>query len=439
MDTIFKNALLEQNEVPEAILVSVFPKGEDPSDREASLAELERLLETAGGRTFAKLVQYKDHPENATYIGSGKMQELANLCQTGGVELVICDDELSPIQIRNMENALGGDVRVIDRSMLILDIFALHAATADGKLQVELAQLQYSAPRLIGKGKELSRLGGGIGTRGPGESKLESDRRHIKERIRALEEQLEGLVKNRELHRKQRAKSGIFRVAIAGYTNAGKSTLLNALTHAGVKEKDELFATLDPTTRKFALPSGNEILLTDTVGFIRNLPHHLIKAFRSTLDEVADCDAILLVLDISDREADEQLRVTTDLLKKLGAADKPTLYLLNKCDKAENSIIPLMGAEAKGKIVPLSAKTGEGIPLLLEKLEELAAGGKREALLKIPSGKLGLISKLYTDAQILELNYTGDGAEVRAILDAATYGRLKEYITGDEGFTNDEE
>mgnify|MGYP004675392539 FL=1 len=248
MDTIFKNALLEQNEVPEAILVSVFPKGEDPSDREASLAELERLLETAGGRTFAKLVQYKDHPENATYIGSGKMQELANLCQTGGVELVICDDELSPIQIRNMENALGGDVRVIDRSMLILDIFALHAATADGKLQVELAQLQYSAPRLIGKGKELSRLGGGIGTRGPGESKLESDRRHIKERIRALEEQLEGLVKNRELHRKQRAKSGIFRVAIAGYTNAGTSTLLNALTHAGVMEKDELFAPLDPTT-----------------------------------------------------------------------------------------------------------------------------------------------------------------------------------------------
>lgn len=439
MDTIFKNALFEQNEVPEAILVSVFPKGQDPSDREASLAELERLLETAGGRTFAKLVQYKDHPENATYIGSGKMQELAHLCQTGGVELVICDDELSPIQIRNMENALGGDVRVIDRSMLILDIFALHAATADGKLQVELAQLQYSAPRLIGKGKELSRLGGGIGTRGPGESKLESDRRHIKERIRALEEQLEGLVKSRELHRKQRTKSGIFRVAIAGYTNAGKSTLLNALTHAGVKEKDELFATLDPTTRKFALPSGNEILLTDTVGFIRNLPHHLIKAFRSTLDEVADCDAILLVLDISDREADEQLRVTTDLLKELGAVDKPTLYLLNKCDKAENSIIPLMGAEAKGKIVPLSAKTGEGIPLLLEKLEELAAGGKREALLKIPSGKLGLISKLYTDAQILELNYTGDGAEVRAILDAATYGRLKEYITGDEGFTNDEE
>ena len=374
------------------------------------------------------MVQVKDHPENATYIGSGKIKELASLCETGGVSLVVCDEELSPMQIKNLEDALGSDVRVIDRTMLILDIFALHASTADGKLQVELAQLKYSAPRLYGKGKELSRLGGGIGTRGPGETKLESDKRHLKERIRALEDQLEVLSKNRELQRKQREKSGIFRVAIAGYTNAGKSTLLNALTGAGVKEKDELFATLDPTTRRYTLPSGNEILLTDTVGFIRNLPHHLVKAFRSTLEEVALCDGILVVVDSSDPESDAQLKVTTDLLCELGAASKPTLYVLNKCDKTDSAVIPFLGREGAGKIVRISAVTGEGVPLLLEKIEEMVSGGKHTVKLLLPTTAMGVLAQLYEEAVVKEVEYTPDGAEVCAVVDDRLYGKLKAYI-----------
>ena len=426
--SVFKNVLEEEGRLPSAVLVSVFRKGEDPSPFEASLAELERLLETAGGEVFAKLVQVKEHPENATYIGSGKIKELASLCETGGVSLVVCDEELSPMQIKNLEDALGGDIRVIDRTMLILDIFALHATTADGKLQVELAQLKYSAPRLYGKGKDLSRLGGGIGTRGPGETKLESDKRHLMERIRALEDQLEVLSKNRELQRKQREKAGIFRIAIAGYTNAGKSTLLNALTGAGVKEKDELFATLDPTTRRYALPSGNEILLTDTVGFIRNLPHHLVKAFRSTLEEVALCDGVLVVVDSSDPESDAQLKVTVDLLTELGASSKPTLYVLNKSDKAFSTIIPFMGKEGAGKIVQISALTGQGIPLLLEKIEEMVSGGKKTVKALLPSSAMGLLARLYEEANVKSVDYTSEGAEVVAVVDDRLYGKLKPYI-----------
>ncbi len=426
--SVFKNVLEEEGRLPSAVLVSVFRKGEDPSPFEASLAELERLLETAGGEVFAKLVQVKEHPENATYIGSGKIKELASLCETGGVSLVVCDEELSPMQIKNLEDALGGDIRVIDRTMLILDIFALHATTADGKLQVELAQLKYSAPRLYGKGKDLSRLGGGIGTRGPGETKLESDKRHLKERIRALEDQLEVLSKNRELQRKQREKAGIFRIAIAGYTNAGKSTLLNALTGAGVKEKDELFATLDPTTRRYALPSGNEILLTDTVGFIRNLPHHLVKAFRSTLEEVALCDGVLVVVDSSDSESDAQLKVTVDLLTELGASSKPTLYVLNKSDKAFSTIIPFMGKEGAGRIVQISALTGQGIPLLLEKIEEMVSRGKKTVKALLPSSAMGLLARLYEEANVKSVDYTPEGAEVVAVVDDRLYGKLKPYI-----------
>ena len=428
MDQIFKNALTENDDAARAVLFSVFDKDCDERDREASLCELERLLETAGGKAFAKLVQRREHPENATYLGAGKVEELARLCETGGVSLAVCDDELSPVQIRNLEKALGDDVRVIDRTMLILDIFALHAATADGKLQVELAQLKYTAPRLVGKGKDLSRLGGGIGTRGPGESKLESDRRRIKEREHILERRLEELEKNRKMQRSQRERSGVFRAAIAGYTNAGKSTLLNALTGAGVKEKDELFATLDPTTRKYTLPSGREMLLTDTVGFIRNLPHHLVKAFRSTLEEVTLCDAVLIVLDISDREAETQLRVTTDLLADLGAADKPTLYLLNKCDAADSGLFPFFGKENKGSILEISAKTGEGLDRLVEKLEELAANGKRRVRLAIPSSELGVISSLYGQANVIEVVYTNEGAEVIAEVDEKTFGRMMKYV-----------
>ena len=427
MDTIFKNALLEQNEVPEAILVSVFPKGEDPSDREASLAELERLLETAGGRTFAKLVQYKDHPENATYIGSGKMQELANLCQTGGVELVICDDELSPIQIRNMENALGGDVRVIDRSMLILDIFALHAATADGKLQVELAQLQYSAPRLIGKGKELSRLGGGIGTRGPGESKLESDRRHIRRRIHALEQELEALEKHRDLLRQRRKKDDVITVAIVGYTNVGKSTLLNTLTDAGVLAKDMLFATLDPTSRALSLPDGRKVMLIDTVGLVSRLPHQLVQAFHSTLEEAVDADLILNVCDVSSPEFDEQLRITTELLKELGAENVPVLTVLNKCDK-----LPELPLTLDKKTAAISAKTGMGLEKLLEKIALNLPETHRHLHLLIPYDKSGLIGEIRQSGKVYTEEYREDGTYVDANVDLKLCHRVQEYLLFNE-------
>ena len=281
-----------------AVLVGVVMRDDDPDEVEVSLDELERLLDTAGGEVFARMVQNKSTPDPRTLIGSGKVEELAELCRANDVDLVVFDCDLSPVQIRNLEDDLRGDnkkmkLRVIDRSMLILDIFALHAVTAEGKLQVELAQLQYTAPRMTGHGIEMSRLGGGIGTRGPGESKLESDRRHMKRRVDALRAELAVVEKNRRTMRASRDRSGLPRVAIVGYTNAGKSTLLNALTGAGILAEDKLFATLDPTTRKFNLPGGETILLTDTVGFIRKLPHHLVSAFRSTLEEAVYADIIL--------------------------------------------------------------------------------------------------------------------------------------------------
>ena len=281
-----------------AVLVTLCTDNSKQKEVETSLAELERLLDTAGGTVAARLIQNKDTPDVRTVIGSGKVEELKALCEANDVKLVIFDIDLSPSQIRNLENELG-DVSVIDRSMLILDIFALHATTGEGKLQVELAQLKYTAPRLMGKGSEMSRLGGGIGTRGPGETKLESDRRHLQRRITALENELEVLDKNRRTMRASRDKSGITKVSIVGYTNAGKSTLLNRLTDAGILAEDKLFATLDPTTRKYQLPGGESVLLTDTVGFIRNLPHHLVKAFKSTLDEAVYADILMIGISIA--------------------------------------------------------------------------------------------------------------------------------------------
>ena len=298
------------DEFEKAVLVAVDTDDMKEGECEVSLAELERLLDTAGGSVFAKVVQALDHPNPKTCIGSGKLAELSELCKTNDIRLVIFDLELSPAQIKNIEDGLDCDARVLDRSMLILDIFALHATSAEGKLQVELAQLKYTAPRLVGKGAELSRLGGGIGTRGPGESKLEIDRRHLKRRAEQLEAELADLDRGRLTKRKARERSGIKKVAIVGYTNAGKSTLLNKLTDAGILAEDKLFATLDPTTRKYTLPCGVDILLTDTVGFIRNLPHHLIKAFKSTLDEAVFADIIMIIVDASDHEATSQLDVT---------------------------------------------------------------------------------------------------------------------------------
>lgn len=414
-------------ELTKAILVGICTPKDSPEAIEKSFDELERLLTTAGGTCFAKLLQNIDKPNPATLIGSGKVGQLKAICNLNEIGLVIFDAELSPSQIRNLEDALGENVRVLDRSMLILDIFALHAVSREGKLQVELAQLQYSAPRLYGQGKDLSRLGGGIGTRGPGESKLESDRRHIRRRIAALEDELEILEKNRRTMRQSRDRSGVFQVAIAGYTNAGKSTLLNRLTDAGVLAEDKLFATLDPTTRKYTLPSGRSILLTDTVGFIRNLPHHLIKAFRSTLDEVVYADAILIVLDASDPECRAQLDVTESLLAELGAADKPVLYVFNKCDLGLSELlVPGISAERE-RTVFLSAKTGQGIDLLEKALEELCNLGRRRVTFHLPNSDGSALNLLYQNGQVESVEYAGEEILVTAIVDAKLHGQLKRY------------
>ena len=414
-------------ELTKAILVGICTPKDSPEAVEKSFDELERLLETAGGSCFAKLLQNIEKPNPATLIGSGKVAELAVLCNLNEITLVIFDAELSPSQIKNLEDALGERVRVLDRSMLILDIFALHAVTREGKLQVELAQLQYSAPRLYGQGKDLSRLGGGIGTRGPGESKLESDRRHIRRRITALEEELETLDKNRRTMRQSRDRGGIFKVAIVGYTNAGKSTLLNRLTDAGVLAEDKLFATLDPTTRKYALPSGRQILLTDTVGFIRNLPHHLIKAFKSTLDEVVYADALLIVLDASDPDCQAQLEVTESLLADLGAADKPVLYVFNKCDLGMAQLLSPGKHAERDRTVFLSAKTGQGMPLLETALEELCNLGRRRVVFHIPNSDGGALNLLYKGADVESVEYTETGMLVAAVVDAKLHGQLKQY------------
>ena len=347
----------------------------------ASLGELELLCKTAGGEVVARFTQAKDKPDPATYIGSGKVTEIADFCRKTEITLVVFDCELSPSQIKNLEDGFGGDVRVIDRSMLILDIFALHATTGEGKLQVELAQLKYTAPRLIGKGLELSRQGGSgsIAARGPGESKLETDRRYIKRRITSLEQQIAVMEKNRETQRSQRMRSGIPMVTIAGYTNAGKSTLLNYLTGAGILAENKLFATLDPTTRRLKLPTGRQILITDTVGFIRNLPHQFIKAFRSTLDEVKYSDVTVVLMDASDRECTAQAKVTLELLQELKATDKPILYVFNKCDTpavdeyGEKYLPTAPEGVERENVLYISAKTGKGIPELLDRIGELVA------------------------------------------------------------------
>ncbi len=413
-----------------AILVGLITRGIDEHECEISMDELERLLDTAGGTVYARMVQAKDSPDVRTCIGSGKVEELASLCKDGGVSLVVFDCDLSPAQIKNLEKALDadGNIRVLDRSMLILDIFALHATSAEGKLQVELAQLKYTIPRLFGRGTEMSRLGGGIGTRGPGESKLESDKRHIKRRIAALEEDIRALEAVRATQRKQREKSGLSKVAVAGYTNAGKSTLLNALTGAGILAEDKLFATLDPTTRKFVLPDTTEILLTDTVGFIRNLPHHLISAFRSTLEEVLYADVILVVLDYSDPECDAQLAVTTQLISELGAGEKPIVYALNKCDRIPHGTMCPRDVD-RNRAVEISALTGEGLDALVSVLSEVIREGKRDTWFRFSHADQGRASQLYKNASVLRAEYLEDGVYLLATVDKKTMGMLADYIT----------
>ncbi len=410
-----------------AVLVALCPDNDLATEVDKSLDELARLLDTAGGETIARLVQNKDTPDVRTVIGSGKVAELKELCKNNEIGTVIFDCDLSPSQIRNLEEELDGPL-VIDRSMLILDIFALHATTGEGKLQVELAQLKYTAPRLIGKGNELSRLGGGIGTRGPGESKLESDRRHMKRRIDALEDELAILEKNRMTMRASRDRSGLCKVAIVGYTNAGKSTLLNRLTGAGILAEDKLFATLDPTTRKLSLPCGETVLLTDTVGFIRKLPHHLVKAFKSTLDEAVYADILLILIDASDEEYPEQLAVTEQLLSELGASDKPIIYVFNKCD---NGIAhsPASMLKSGERSICISAKNGDGIEDFLSLLEKIVLDGKTRVTFRIPNSEQGALNILYKNATVEEVEYGADAVTVIATVDPKTRGMLKKYDT----------
>ena len=407
-----------------AVLVGIASKSSELDECERSLDELERLLNTAGAECFARMIQIKDSFDVRTCIGSGKVKELSDICLNNNIPLVVFDFELSPAQIRNLEDDIGGDVKVIDRSMLILDIFALHATSGEGKLQVELAQLKYSAPRLTGHGTELSRQGGGIGSRGPGESKLETDRRHLREKISALESKIRELEHNRAVMRAQRDRSGLAKIGIVGYTNAGKSTLLNSLTGADILAEDKLFATLDPTTRKAELPCGEAVLYTDTVGFVRKLPHHLVKAFRSTLDEVCHSDLLLIVSDITDAEVPEHLKVTEDVIAELGAGDKPRVYAYNKCDRndCEQYFVPHENA------VKISAKTGEGVEELLLLIEKILHSAKREYTLLLPYDKQSRLNQLYNDYTVKSVDYADNGIVVSTVLDDRGCGLFKEFI-----------
>ncbi len=417
---------METLEKRKAILVSIAESGKDVDECERSLDELERLLDTAGGVAYAKVIQVKETFDPRTCIGKGKVKEICDLCDSEKIDLVVFDFELSPAQIRNLENDIG-DVTVIDRSMLILDIFALHAVSGEGKLQVELAQLRYSAPRLIGKGTELSRQGGGIGSRGPGESKLETDRRHLKEKISSLEKRIEELEHNRATMRSQRDRSGLPKIAVVGYTNVGKSTLLNLLTGAGVLSEDKLFATLDSTTRKLLLPCGETVLITDTVGFIRKLPHHLIKAFKSTLDEVRFSDILLVISDITDDEMQEHLAVTEEIISDLEASDKPIIYVYNKCDALAGENY----ASLKEPSVRISARTGEGIDELLAIIEATVTKEKRKCLLDIPYTEQGIVSTLYSSYAVEGVEYLDSAVRVCVILDQKGRGLYKKYIRTD--------
>ena len=393
-------------------------------DAEVSMDELEELARTAGAVVAAKIIQKRDKPHTATYVGSGRLEEIKSFTEANDVDLLIFDGELTPSQQRNIEDET--DVRVIDRTTLILDIFAARARSNEGKIQVELAQLKYSLPRLGGKGTQMSRLGGGIGTRGPGESKLESDRRHIRRRIQSLQEELVQIAKRRENLRTRREKDGVETVAIVGYTNAGKSTLMNTLTNAGVLAENKLFATLDPTSRALTLPDGRTVMLIDTVGLVRRLPHQLVDAFRSTLEEAANATVILNICDASDEHCTEHLNVTMNLLAALGCADKPIISVLNKCDLCGGSFV----LPAQGEFVMISAKTGEGIGNLLAKIQLSLPLTRKKAELLIPYSDGGLVNYIREEGVMLKEDYRPDGIYVKAVVDVRFLDKHQDMIIG---------
>lgn len=431
------------------ILVAVSTQDEDLTMR--LLDELEELADTAGADTVGRIIQNREAVHSGTYVGKGKVDEIKAMIESTGADGIICDDELSPAQMKNLEELLS--CKIMDRTMLILDIFAQHASTREGKLQIELAQLKYSSSRLVGMRSALSRLGGGIGTRGPGEKKLEMDRRVIRDRITQLQSELEDVRKNRDIGRAQRSETATPVIAIVGYTNAGKSTLLNRLTASGVLEEDKLFATLDPTTRNMKLESGEEILLTDTVGFIRKLPHHLIEAFRSTLEEAKYADLILHVVDASNPEAKAHMDTVYETLARLDVGDKPVVTLFNKADRlvkppeGEEEIrvtIPgTLRASQVGNVVYLtrelndekartcvkgSAKTGEGLDVLLEALAKVLAERKRVIKVLIPYSEGALVSEVHKFGTIISEEYRNNGTYIEASLPAEIAGRIEKKL-----------
>ena len=414
-----------------AVLAGLSAVSMDEHERstEVSMEELAALVETAGGEAVAMLIQNRPAPEPRSFIGDGKVREMKALIEANDCDLAVFDNELTPSQMRVLSEDLG--VKVLDRSGLILDIFAQRAQTREGQLQVELAQYKYLLPRLTGMWTHLVRqtASGGsspIGTRGPGETQLETDRRHIRRKIQKLEEELAAVRKVRSTQRRRREKNDVPVVALVGYTNAGKSTLLNCLTGSEIPANDRLFDTLDTTTRRLRIDESTEVLLSDTVGFIRKLPTHLIEAFKATLEELSFADVLLHVIDISNPEWEEQARVVNELIRQLGAEGTPCLRVFNKCDR-------YIGILPHGEdVVCISAKSGEGADLLVQKLSDMLDRGKRQVTLLLPYSAAGLLDSLNREAKLLRTDYTDAGIEVEAVVQPDLYGRVKQYIPGHE-------
>ena len=411
-----------ETEVQKERVILVGVSEQDGDDTKDSLEELKELAATAGAVTEGMVIQNRERIHPGTYVGTGKVSEIKEMLATTGATGIVCDDELSPAQMKNLEDLL--DTKVMDRTLVILDIFAAHASTSEGKIQVELAQLRYSMTRLAGFGRSMSRLGGGIGTRGPGEKKLEMDKRIIRTRISQLKRELAEVKKHREVARGQRMRNHVPVAAIVGYTNAGKSTLLNAITGAGIPANNRLFDTLDTTTRLLTVSDTLDVVISDTVGFIRKLPHQLVEAFKATLEELEYADLLLHVIDLSNPEWQEQARIVDALIKELGADAIPCIRVYNKCDLAFAS-----GREKEANAVYVSAKTGEGLDALLSAIDGKLDKGTKRVTLHLPYDKAGALDSLYREAKVESVEY-GETVDVVAVCTPRVIGQLKDYIEG---------